>query len=207
MGVNIAEQQLLDGNFPYLVADILEWSGLPPEQLVLEITENVIVDHLAGLTVLRDIRELGVSLAIDDFGTGQSSLSYIQQFDMVSTLKVDKSFVDDMSSGVNRAIIEAVVAMARALDMQVVAEGVESEHQVKELLDFGVTLMQGYLFNKPVAGETIDPASWFSAREGELAIDVSEVIDTNSPGLSSTEVSLAFAKTLDHTRARPKRMG
>ncbi len=202
MGVNIAEQQLLDGNFPYLVADVLEWSGLPPEQLVLEITENVIVDHLAGLSVLRDIRDLGVSLAIDDFGTGQSSLGYIKQFDMVSTLKVDKTFVDDMSSGVNRAIIEAVVAMARALDLQVVAEGVESEHQVKELLEFGVNIMQGYLFNKPVAGDAIDPSSWFSARSGQLLAG-----EDGAPGLLPAEVNTAFTRTLDHTRSRPKRLG
>ncbi|NNE96819.1 MAG: bifunctional diguanylate cyclase/phosphodiesterase [Acidimicrobiales bacterium] len=203
MGVNIAEQQLLDGNFPYLVADVLEWSGLPPAQLVLEITENVIVDHLAGLSILRDIRDLGVTLAIDDFGTGQSSLSYIKQFDMVSTLKVDKTFVDDMGSGVNRAIIEAVVAMARALDLQVVAEGVESEHQVKELLDFGVHIMQGYLFNRPVAGDAIDPTSWFISRDHSIAAP----IDPGAPGLSSTQVSRAFTGTLDHTRARPKRLG
>ena len=178
MSVNIAEQQLLDGNFPYLIADILDWSGLPPEQLTLEITEDVIVDHLEGLTSLRQIRDLGVSLAIDDFGTGQSSLSYVKQFDMVSTIKIDKSFVDEMG-GVNAAIIEAVVAMAKALDLQVVAEGVEDDSQVRELLDFGVHIMQGYLFNQPVAAEMIDPASWFSPR----------IEDDSAPGLSSVEIS------------------
>ena len=153
----------------------------------------MIVDHLDGLSILRDIRELGVSLAIDDFGTGQSSLSYVKQFDMVSSLKVDKSFVDDMTSGVNRAIIEAVVAMAKALDLQVVAEGVESEDQVKDLLDFGVHIMQGYLFNKPVAPDSIDPTSWFKAR-------TPAPVDPNMPGLSSLEVSRAFTKTLEHQR-------
>jgi diguanylate cyclase (GGDEF)-like protein len=194
MSVNIAEQQLLDGNFPYLVADILDWSGLPPEQLTLEITEDVIVEHLQGLSSLRQIRDLGVSLAIDDFGTGQSSLSYVKQFDMVSTIKIDKVFVDEMG-GVNAAIIEAVVAMAKALDLKVVAEGVENDSQVRELLDFGVHIMQGYLFNKPVSADMIDPSSWFSPRDA----------DDDAPGLSSVEISRAFARTIEH--ARPARRG
>ena len=162
MSVNIAEQQLIDKNFPDQVADVLLWSGLPADQLVLEITEDVIVDHLDGLSVLNRIRDLGVTLAIDDFGTGQSSLSYIKQFDMVSTLKIDKVFVREMSDGdSNRAIIEAVVAMAKALDLRVVAEGVESIEQVNQLRAFGIDVMQGYLFNAPVAANGIDPAAWF----------------------------------------------
>jgi len=104
----------------------------------------VIVDHLDGLSILNRIRDLGVSLAIDDFGTGQSSLSYIKQFDMVSTLKIDQVFVREMGDGdSNRAIIEAIVAMAKALDLRVVAEGVETIEQVNQLRGFGVDVMQG----------------------------------------------------------------
>ena len=162
MSVNIAEQQLIDKNFPETVRDVLLWSGLPADQLVLEITEDVIVDHLDGLSILNRIRDLGVSLAIDDFGTGQSSLSYIKQFDMVSTLKIDQVFVREMGDGdSNRAIIEAVVAMAKALNLRVVAEGVETIEQVNQLRAFGVDVMQGYLFNAPLAANGIDPASWF----------------------------------------------
>lgn len=166
MSVNIAEQQLLDGKFPALVSEILDWSGLPPEQLVLEIIEDVVVDHLDGLSTLRELRALGVDLAIDDFGTGQSSLSYVKQFDMVSALKIDKTFVDDMGDGSpNRAIIEAIVAMAKALNLRIIAEGVESREQVNQLLGFGVDIMQGFLFNMPVAADVIDPDSWFKPRQ------------------------------------------
>ncbi len=162
MSVNLAEQQLVDAGLTKRVAEVLRWSGLPPDQLVLEITEDVIVDHLDGLEMLRDIRDLGVELSIDDFGTGQSSLGYVKQFDMVSILKIDRRFVRDMRSGeADRAIIKAVVAMAKALGMRVVAEGVEFEDQMQQLADLGVGLMQGYLFNSPVGPEHIDPDIFF----------------------------------------------
>lgn len=208
MSVNIAEQQLIDKNFPNTVADVLMWSGLPPDQLVLEITEDVIVDHLDGLSVLNRIRDLGVTLAIDDFGTGQSSLSYIKQFDMVSTLKIDQVFVREMSDGdSNRAIIEAVVAMAKALDLRVVAEGVENIDQVNQLRAFGVEIMQGYLFNAPVAANGIDPAAWFVP-------DTTPTAPAPTPGLSPLEVSRRLAVAAGPAssapigyRARPDRRG
>lgn len=162
MSVNLAEQQLVDTGLPQRVAGVLDWAGLDPKQLVLEITEDVIVDHLDGLQTLRDLRALGIELSIDDFGTGQSSLGYVKQFDMVTTLKIDQRFVRDMRSGeADRAIIEAVVAMAKALDMRVVAEGVEYEDQLAELQTLGVELMQGYLFTSPIGAELIDPSIWF----------------------------------------------
>lgn len=175
MSVNIAEQQLLDGNFPNRVKEILEWSNLDASQLQLEIIEDVIVDHLDGLSVLREIQALGVSLAIDDFGTGQSSLSYIKQFDMVSSLKIDKTFVDEMG-GASRAIIEAVTAMAKALDLNVIAEGVENTEQVKQLLGYGIDVMQGYLFSRPVPADQIDPIKWFGAQP-----EVSRTVGNASP--------------------------
>ncbi|MCL4141495.1 UNVERIFIED_CONTAM: hypothetical protein GTU68_000443, partial [Idotea baltica] len=154
MSVNLAEQQLVDTGLPTRVAGVLGWAGLDPEQLVLEITEDVIVDHLGGLNTLRELRALGIELSIDDFGTGQSSLGYVKQFDMVTTLKIDQRFVRDMRSGdADRAIIEAVVAMAKALNMRVVAEGMEYEDQVTELQSLGVSLMQGYLFTSPIGAD------------------------------------------------------
>lgn len=185
MSVNLAEQQLVDSNLPERIAETLQWAGMKPEQLVLEITEDVIVDHLDGLGSLRKIRELGVELSIDDFGTGQSSLGYVKQFDMVSNLKIDKRFVRDMRSGdADRAIIEAVVAMASALNMRVVAEGVEFEDQLEELKNLGVSLMQGYLFNTPVGPDLIDPAIFFP------------IPRTDSADLGPSEVSEGFARSL-----------
>ena len=168
MTVNLAEQQLTSSDLPTAVAGILDWAGLAPEQLVLEITEDVMVEHLDGLTVLRELRNLGVHLAIDDFGTGQSSLSYIKQFDMVSTLKIDQSFVKDMhASAANQAIIEAIVAMASALDLSIVAEGVEEQSQVHALRALSVPLMQGYLFSRPVTAELLGNLSeWLREDQG-----------------------------------------
>lgn len=184
MSVNLAEQQLVDTGLPSRVAAVLDWAGLQPEQLVLEITENVIVDHLDGLETLRELRRLGIELSIDDFGTGQSSLGYVKQFDMVTVLKIDQRFVRDMRTGdADRAIIEAVLAMATALGMRVVAEGVEYEDQLSELKRLGVSLMQGYLFNSPVGAELIDPAVWFP------------VLDTDPSRLGPEAVGQGFARS------------
>lgn len=169
ISVNVAEQQLVDSSFPSLVNEVLGWSGLRPEQLVLEITEDVVVEHLDSLTMLRRIRELGVSLAIDDFGTGQSSLSYIKQFDMATTLKIDKSFVRQMHSGsADQAIVEAIVTMASALDLAIVAEGVEDEDDVDRLCDLGVHLMQGYFFGRPTPAEAVGDLTTILEKAEEL---------------------------------------
>ncbi len=164
IGVNVAEQQLIDSRLPTIVSEVMAWSGIRPDQLVLEITEDVMVEHLAGLDILRQLRDLGLSLAIDDFGTGQSSLSYIPQFDMVSTLKIDQSFVRGMDQGgANLAIVEAIITMASALGLDIVAEGVEREDQFHTLAKLGVRLMQGYLFSAPLpASELSDPSKWIS---------------------------------------------
>jgi diguanylate cyclase (GGDEF)-like protein len=189
MGVNLAEQQLVDPKLVAQVAEVLDWSGIDPGQLVLEITEDVIVDHLDGLTVLRDLRDLGVALAIDDFGTGQSSLSYVKQFDMVSTIKIDKAFVDEMhSANVDRAIVEAVVAMASALDLSIVAEGVEHFEQVHELQHLGVHLVQGFLFSPAMPADSVDPARWFvSETDRSFPSDIEQT--GNVGALTDDEVS------------------
>jgi len=160
LSVNLAQPQLADPNLAHRVTEILTWSGLPADQLVLEIPEDVIVDHLDGLDALRRLRALGVELAVDD--AGHSSLALVKEFDIVSALKIDQRFIRDMRSGdADRAVIEAVTAMARGLDMRVVAEGVEFEDQVTGLQQLGVHLMQGYLFSPPLAASAIDATTWF----------------------------------------------
>ncbi len=194
MSVNIAEQQLLDANLPALIEEVLDWAGLPAGQLVLEIIEDVIVDHLDGLNMLRAIGRLGVGLAIDDFGTGQSSLGYVKQLDMVSILKIDKTFINEMRNGdTDRAIIDAVVTMAKALDLRVVAEGVENEQQLRDLRASGISIMQGYLFNQPVTAKNVDPDSWFQPRAAVNG-------EPKKPGLTPLEVSRAFANPEQHKR-------
>lgn len=182
MSVNLAEQQLLDQKLPERVAEILRWAGLKAEQLVLEITENIIVEHLDGLDPLRELRDLGVWLAVDDFGTGQSSLSYLKQFDMVSSLKIDQSFVKGLENGnADYAIVEAVVSMSEALGLKVIVEGVETESQMRLLKEMGVDVMQGYLFSSPIKPPDRDPAAWFSSttqgngsKSAMRALDVSQ---------------------------------
>jgi len=163
MSVNLSEQQLVDSNLQYQISDVLAWAGLEPSQLILEITEDVIVDHLDSLDQLRKLNELGISLAIDDFGTGQSSLNSIKQLDMVSNLKIAEKFVKDINTSVaDRAIIEAIVSMANALGMNIIAEGVELEEQIASLLELGVTNMQGFFFSRPQSANSMDPGRWFN---------------------------------------------
>lgn len=186
MSVNVAEQQLLDPGFRVQVADILHWAGLAPSQLALEISEDVIVDRLDNLDGLRELRQLGVNLSIDDFGTGQASLGFVKKFDMVTSLKIDQVFVRDMKTGkADRAIIEAVIAMASALGLKVVAEGVEDEEQVKQLQDMGISLMQGFVFNTPVSPQSVDPGVWFPA----------PVSDKPVSEFNQLEISRGFAQS------------
>jgi EAL domain-containing protein (putative c-di-GMP-specific phosphodiesterase class I) len=161
VSVNVAEQQLLDPTFAEQVTAILDWAGLPPAQLTLEITEGIIASHLGDLEVLHRLRALGVTFAIDDFGTGQSSLATIRKLDMVSVLKIDKGFVSGLHRGTtDGAIVEAVVSMAGALGLRTVAEGVEDSTQLQILQDLGVDMLQGYLFNQPLAAQHIQPGDW-----------------------------------------------
>jgi EAL domain-containing protein (putative c-di-GMP-specific phosphodiesterase class I) len=155
VGVNVAERQLIDPAFPRQVAEVLEFSGLDAGSLTLEITEDLVVEHLGALTVLEDLKSIGVRLAIDDFGTGRSSLSYVKKLQMIDYLKIDKTLVQGVGTGrVDNAILEAIVSMSQALEMQIVAEGVETVDQRDHLLRLGVERMQGYLFHRPIpAGE------------------------------------------------------
>ncbi|MEM9561929.1 MAG: EAL domain-containing protein [Actinomycetota bacterium] len=160
MSVNLAEAQLLDPKLGLRVTEILSWAGLPPDQLVLELSEKTAIEHAEGLEELRHLRGLGVEVAIDDFG--QSAMGLVKDFDVVSTLKIRKHLVRDMRAGdADRALVEAAVTVARSLGMGVVAEGVEFEDQMVTLQELGIDLMQGYLFSAPLAADGIEPARWF----------------------------------------------
>jgi EAL domain-containing protein (putative c-di-GMP-specific phosphodiesterase class I) len=158
VGVNVAERQLIDPLFVSKVEKVLEWAALPPWLLTLEITEDVIMEHLdSSLSVLRDVKRMGVNLAIDDFGTGRSSLSYVRRLDMVDVLKIDKSFVDGLGQdSVDEAIVQAIAAMATALGLEMVAEGVETELQFDILKSLGVHRVQGFLFHRPVPASELE---------------------------------------------------
>jgi len=135
----------------------LQQFQLPPRCLKLEITESVFSDNIeAAVGLLTQLRELGVQLSIDDFGTGYSSLSYLQRFP-IDTLKIDRSFVTQMMENEeNLAIVRTIVALAQNLGMDVVAEGVETEDQLKLLRKLECENGQGFLFSTPLGGGQLD---------------------------------------------------
>ena len=158
IGVNVAERQLVDPRFPEQIEEALEWADVRPQELILEITEDLMIEHLDGsLSVLRRLGDIGVSLVIDDFGTGRSSLSYVKRLDMIDGIKIDRSFVTGIPNGkVDVAIIEAIVSMADALELDIVAEGVETVSQARALSRMGIHRMQGFLFDRPAPAEGLD---------------------------------------------------
>jgi len=151
LSVNLSGIQLEHPNIVEVILNALHESGLPSEQLELEITESVLVERTdQALKLLHEISSLGVRIAIDDFGTGYSSLSYLKNFP-IDRLKIDKSFlVDILHDTDNAAIVETIIAMSRNMGLNVIAEGVEIHDQVEFLTDRSCPLMQGFLFSKPV---------------------------------------------------------
>ncbi len=157
LNVNFSAKQLAYGDhLAERIAQTLAISGLEPSGLELEITETAIVQDLERvITILTQLRQLGVGIAIDDFGTGYNSLSYLKHFP-VTALKIDRSFVAELGvDAFDEAISYAVAALGKALNIRVVAEGVETEHQASALLNLGCDELQGYYFAPPLsAAET-----------------------------------------------------
>ena len=150
MSVNVSGKLFAQEHAVEQVLAILDTSGLPPESLRLEVTENVVLDH--GETVmerLRQLRAFGVELSIDDFGTGYSSLSYLQRF-RYDSLKIDRSFVGGLDADESRAIVETILSLASHLGIGVVAEGVETAEQLARLRGLGCPLGQGFWFARPL---------------------------------------------------------
>ena len=135
---------------------MLARTGLDPVHLRLEITESVLVEESAtAKATLEALSELGVRLVLDDFGTGYSSLAYLNRFPL-DALKIDRSFVDALGVEQERtAIVEAIIGMARALSLDVIAEGVENEAQLSELRRLGCDYAQGHLFSRALPAEKI----------------------------------------------------
>ena len=151
MSVNVSARQLADPDFPATVASALERSGVEPSRLGLEMTESMLIEHEGEQRQTLDaLKRLGVMLLLDDFGTGYSSLSYLSRFP-IDGLKIDRSFVDSLGDGrPATAIVTAVTALAEALDLTVIAEGVESERQRTVLEELGCRQAQGFLFARPM---------------------------------------------------------
>jgi diguanylate cyclase (GGDEF)-like protein/PAS domain S-box-containing protein len=151
VSVNISGQQLHQKNFISTVTDALESCGLESRYLMLEITESIVMQHSAEIVeIFNALSDRGVQFSMDDFGTGYSSLSYLKSF-IIHEIKIDRAFVRDITIGIDdTAIARAIIAMARSLNLHVVAEGVETEPQLKALFDEGCYAMQGNLISHPI---------------------------------------------------------
>jgi diguanylate cyclase (GGDEF)-like protein len=149
VAVNLSPAQLKNRNVVRMVKSALEDSGMAGNRLQLEITESVLMQNtFATLATLHELRKLGIQIAMDDFGTGYSSLSYLRSFPF-DKIKIDRSFIDDLSNGAEPlAIVNAVAGLAKCLNMVSTAEGVETQQQLEQLLSVGCTEMQGYLFSR-----------------------------------------------------------
>lgn len=166
IAVNVAPQQLLQPNFLDDVADILRESGLDPNRLEVELTEaSVNHDQASTLKTLKAIKEMGIRIAMDDFGTGYSSLATLQNFPF-DKIKIDRSFITDLHKNKKRgAIVRSTMLLAKAFDMSVLAEGVETLDELNFLKAEGCNFVQGYFFGKPMVTDAI--------RELTMAEDIS----------------------------------
>ena len=158
VSVNLSARQFRQPDLPGQVAEVLARSGLDAHQLCLEVTESVMMDDAENAVLtLQKLKELGTCLSIDDFGTGYSSLSYLKRFP-VDYVKIDRSFIKDLGNhAVDSEIVRAVIRLASAVGMSAVAEGVETEEQMRRLRALGCPLVQGYYLSKPKPAAEIGP--------------------------------------------------
>lgn len=154
MSVNLSAVHLAQRGLVDQLRSIIFETGIEAEHLKLEITESAVMQNAENvIAVLKKIKELGVRLSIDDFGTGYSSLSYLHRFP-IDTLKIDRSFVSTMEDGSeNGEIMRTVIALAKALNLSVIAEGIESIHQFHQLRILGCEYGQGFLFSRPISAK------------------------------------------------------
>src|SRR5207237_10128355 len=150
VAVNVSAVQFRRGNLQQLVDTVLRESGLAPVQLELEITEGVLIENVArAALMLKGLKTLGIRIALDDFGTGYSSLSYLQSFPL-DRIKIDRSFIASLGrTDRSLAIVRAVIGLAHGLGLPVLAEGVETNDQLRTLIREGCDEMQGYLIGRP----------------------------------------------------------
>ncbi len=158
LSVNISAIQIEDPDFIFMLKSVLELSGLPPRNLELEITESVMIKSLERTRqILNDLKTMGVMIALDDFGTGYSSLRYLQLLP-IDTLKIDKSFIDNISENErNKQVIGAIISLVHQMGIIVVAEGVENDVQLNYLREEKCDGIQGFLLGKPLSSlELVD---------------------------------------------------
>ncbi|MEO6423473.1 MAG: EAL domain-containing protein, partial [Candidatus Nitrotoga sp.] len=157
VAVNLSAVQFRQNNFGEMIKMILCENGLEPSGLELEITEGVVMQNAeASITLLLELKAMGIKLVVDDFGTGYSSLNYLKRFP-IDKLKIDQSFVRDITIDSDDAVIvSTIINMARTLKLKVIAEGVETAEQLSFLKSQECDEIQGYYFSKPMPAEKIN---------------------------------------------------
>jgi EAL domain-containing protein (putative c-di-GMP-specific phosphodiesterase class I) len=157
VAVNVSVRQLMDSDFVRDLSEIIGASGVNAKHIKIEVTESMLMANAGKANqVLSDLKELGVTISIDDFGTGYSSLSYLKRF-AIDELKIDKEFISDIKDEAEEeTIVNAIIALAKSLNLKVVAEGVESKIQLNYLANHECDFAQGYLFSKPCQVEDFE---------------------------------------------------
>jgi EAL domain-containing protein (putative c-di-GMP-specific phosphodiesterase class I) len=150
LSVNLSARNFSDERLVEQVGSIVSESGIRPASLKLEITETALMANAAEtIDILKRIKAMGISISVDDFGTGYSSLSFLHTFPL-DHLKIDRSFVETMGNGnENRQIVRTIIALAKTLKLEIIAEGIETKEQFKKLRRLGCQYGQGYLFSRP----------------------------------------------------------
>jgi EAL domain-containing protein (putative c-di-GMP-specific phosphodiesterase class I) len=157
MAINVSPVQLRDPGFADAIRQIVESHGHSPSRFDLELTEGILVNNpTIAERKLRKLKEFGFSLSLDDFGTGFSSIGYLRQFPF-DVLKIDRSFVKDIGLNADaNALVQSLVSLGDALGLSVVAEGIETEEQLKLLRLVQCEYIQGYLISRPISADDID---------------------------------------------------
>ncbi len=188
VSVNVSPRQLARPELARRVSQVLAGTGLAPERLWIEITEDRPVDSRRDIADVQRLRDLGVHVALDDFGSGYAGLTYLQRLP-ADVVKIDRSFVSRVvDDPVSRGIVSAVAGLAQVMDLLVVAEGVEELEQAEVLADLGITVAQGYLWGRPAPLAQTSPSA---------AVQRSQLVDDVEGDLRRLHASLAAASDLD----------
>ena len=151
VSVNVSVAFLLSSDFLRTVKAILKSTGFPPQNLVVEVTENLFISSIeVAKEVLNALKTLGVKIALDDFGTGFASLSYLHKLP-IDVLKIDKTFIDTLNGDENDEFVRAIISMGHLLNCKIIAEGVETQRQLEKLREYGCDVLQGFLLAKPMS--------------------------------------------------------
>ncbi|NIK76271.1 diguanylate cyclase (GGDEF)-like protein/PAS domain S-box-containing protein [Paenibacillus castaneae] len=164
ISVNLSSQQFHQPKLAEYIKAILDETGLEPHYLELEITESMMMDAVVSSSILNQLNEYGILISLDDFGTGYSSLSYLKMFP-IHKVKIDRSFIREITENNNdRAIVSTIIAMAQHLNMEVIAEGIETKEQLDILTDNSCKKIQGYYFSKPLSVVDVEKAYFIPER-------------------------------------------